>query len=278
MTQDKRPDPKPRKHPHLWQAYLWWDELMQMRKRHNLRISSIEAEKSNLDAQFERDMMETVHLDLLIDTAQKQMVGFGGLVGPVWEWLVSIKGIGDHSAAKLLAQFDDVGKFATVSKFWRFSGWGLDENKQIDRCRKGEKSPYNRRLKSECYLIAENFVRHQTPIYVDIYYAEKDHQRRKHPDVICTKCDGIGEQVGQKWRCSECKQANSNRALMFTPGHLDARAKRKMIKIFLQHLWVIWRESEGLPVSEPYVQAVLGHTHIIDYTMVVNNVSTLPKD
>lgn len=46
-------------------------------------------------------------------------------------------------------------------------------------------------------------------------------------------------------------------------GHLHNMALRKMIKLFLAHLWMVWREAEGLPVSEPYVQEKLGHTHII---------------
>jgi len=55
---DARPDPKPRKHPQLWQSYLFWNELVEMRKRHTLRISSIEKGKSNMDAQLEREFME----------------------------------------------------------------------------------------------------------------------------------------------------------------------------------------------------------------------------
>jgi len=42
-----------------------------------------------------------------------------------------------------------------------------------------------------------------------------------------------------------------------------------MGKIFLAHLWVKWREFEGLPVSQPYVQAILGHTHIIEPAQLV---------
>ena len=66
-SDDKRPDPKPRKNPHLWQAYLWWDELVEMRKRHNLRIMSIEAGKSNMDAGFEYDIIDDMRLDYFVE-------------------------------------------------------------------------------------------------------------------------------------------------------------------------------------------------------------------
>jgi hypothetical protein len=41
-------------------------------------------------------------------------------------------------------------------------------------------------------------------------------------------------------------------------------ARRKMVKIFLSHLWVKYREAEGLPISKPYALEYLeGHTHYI---------------
>lgn len=238
-TEDKRPDPKPRKHPQLWQSYLWWDELVQMRKRHLLRISSIEAGKSNLDAQFEHDMLDRIGLDIAIKDVKETMIGYGQDMKATWDWLTSIKGLAAGGlAAQLLAQFDDVGKFDTPSKFWSFAGWACRDG-QIDRCKKGEKSPYNRRLKSICWLIVDQFIKQQTPVYVDIYYAEKEQQRRKHPEPI--KENG-------KWK--------------FNDGHLHNRAIRYTAKRFLSHLYVKWREAEGLPVPKPYVEAILGHTNI----------------
>ncbi len=43
-------------------------------------------------------------------------------------------------------------------------------------------------------------------------------------------------------------------------GHVHMQAMRKMIKLFLSHLWLVWREAEGLPITEPYAYSVLGHT------------------
>jgi ribosomal protein L37AE/L43A len=252
---DKRPDPKPRKNSELWQAYLWWDEIMRMRQRHTLRLSSIDAGKSNLDGGTEEEFIGVI--EPLLKEAEKSLAAWGKTTGPIWDWLVGIKGIGKHTAAKLLAQYDDVGKFDTVSKFWTFAGYGLRDG-QIMRCVKGEKAPYNRRLKSELYLVAENFVRHQTPVYVDLYYAEKERQRRLHPEPVCRECGGVGEQKGQSWRCSECKAPGGK--LSFTPAHIDSRAKRKVAKIFLSHLWVKWREYEDLPVTLPYAFAVMEHS------------------
>ena len=257
---DKRPDPKPRKHPQLWQAYLWWHELVEMRKRHLLRISSIERGKSNLDAQFERDMMDTMQLDALVCQVKKTMINYGQAVGPVWNWMESIKGLAAGSlSAQLLARIDNIGAFSTVSKLWRFSGWAVI-NGEAERNKKGETSHFDRKLKAVCWNIADQFIKQQTPVYVDIYYEEKERQRRLHPEPLCRDCGAVVMQKGQNWRCPE----NGNHKTMFTPAHLHNRAIRKMIKIFLQHLWVQWRKAEGLPVSKPYVVAILGHTNVVE--------------
>jgi len=36
-------------------------------------------------------------------------------------------------------------------------------------------------------------------------------------------------------------------------------AMRKMIKLFLSHLWLIWRKAEGLSITAPYVHAIKKH-------------------
>jgi len=272
---DNRQDPKPRKNPHLWQAYLFWEELMLMRQRHNLRISSIERGKSNLDATYERSMLEgavtigkktyaTFHLDDTLEVARKIMVAYGSEL-PVWDWMTSVKGLGAGSqAAKILAMIDDIGRFDSVAKLWRYSGYGLyeyyqDDGKvvaptkgkekqgegpdaviveveptpkdswEITTCRdrgiKGYVLPYNKTLKSALYVMADGFIKQQTPVYIDLYYAEKKRQRALHPDKI-----------GKD----------------FSDGHINNRAIRKMIKEFTKDLWLQWRIAEGLPVTEAW--------------------------
>ena len=263
MTTDKRPDPKPRKNPHLWQAFLNWNEMMELRKRHVLRISSIDHGKSNMDAQFEHDYMEAMGVDTLIKNNVRVMIAAGRELGPVWTWITSIRGMASGSLpAQLLAQIDDPGKFATISKLWAFAGWAVRDGK-IDRPAMGEKMRYNRRLKSICYLCGDQFIRQQTPVYSDLYYDEKARQSRLHPDPVCVKCGGVAIQKGKRWQCGECGQCNTRGKLKYTPGHIDAMARRKMVKIFLQHVWIVWRQCDGLPVSEPWIQAIGGHTNIV---------------
>jgi rubredoxin len=258
---DQRPDPNPRKLAELWQAYQWWHEIEELRKGHLLRISSSEKGKSDMSAQFERDMMERLQIDHILKETRKIMIGYGETAGPIWDWVTSIRGLAaGGEAAKLLAQIDDIGKFPTISKLWRFAGYAVIDG-QIDRRTKGKKSPYNATLKAVLWRIVKlGFLCHRTPIYRDFYDEQYAADRRAHPDVVCSICGGTGEQRSQKWYCSQCGISNQGRKLTYTPGHIDARARRKTAKLFLSHLWVKWREFEGLPVSKPYIHTVGGHT------------------
>jgi hypothetical protein len=244
---------------------------MEMRKRHLLRISSIEAGKSNLDADFEREMIKAFDLDTMVDPTRKSqrevsvetiMLNAAKEV-PVWDWMTSIRGLAAGGlAAQLLAQIDDIGKFDTVSKLWRFAGYAVIDG-EIEHPEKGEKLHYNKTLKSLVYQASALFLKMQTSPYADIYYEEKDKQRQAHPVVICKECwtecrEGKNGDDHTTWRCPE----NSKHHPMFTPAHLHNRALRKVSKIFLSHLWLKWREAEGLPVSQPYAQAILGHSNL----------------
>ena len=172
--------------------------------------------------------------------------------GPVWDWITSIKGLGAGSlAAQLLAQIDDIAKFDTVSKLWRFCGYAVIGGK-AEKNTAGETSHYNAKLKSICYLVAEQFIRQQTPVYVDIYYSEKARQRAMFPTTICRMC-------GCAW--TDCQSKKTHKQL-YNDAHIHNRAWRKMVKIFLQNLWLVWRQTEGLSVSEPFA-ARLGHTHFV---------------
>ncbi len=46
-------------------------------------------------------------------------------------------------------------------------------------------------------------------------------------------------------------------------GHVHMMCMRRMIKLFVDHLWQVWREAEKLPVRQPYAVEYLGHSTII---------------
>jgi len=262
---DKRPDPKPRKHPQLWQTYLSWQEKDKTLSAHQQRIGSIEAGKSNMDAQLERDIIKTYHLVEHEKMARAQLIEYFHTCGPIANWLVSIRGLGsDYLAARLVALIDDPGKFATVSKLWRYCGLGVVDG-HAEHAVKGETRPNPGELKSLFlgkHQIAAQFIQHQTSPYYEYYCDYKARQQRKHPVPQCKQCHVDCVMKGTTWRCPECGATNQKLKLQWVPAHLDHMARRYMAKRFVADLWVTWRTIEGLPTGQPYVQAILGHTHI----------------
>jgi hypothetical protein len=214
----------------------------------------------------------------------------GGLNGQIetevkkyelYEHLVAIKGIGPGLAAKLMALID-ITKPNTVSQLWRHAGYGLSEywvdekgkvvapkvgkqfkerrvrKEQPDGTFKVEKEkyieavvpepeeswhletvrdrrikdwvcPYNNRLKTCLYLVARGLMRKGNP-YRIVYDVAREKYDTAHPE--------------------------------WSKGHQNDAARRKLIKVFLSHLWEVWRKLEGLPTRRLYVQEKLGHTTI----------------
>ena len=247
----------------LWQDYLWYNEVVEMRKRHNNRISAIEKGLTQMDKQVEINRMELFDLDSRKRHFGIQMVNSGETAGPIWEWVTSIKGLKSGVlAAQLLAQIDNIALSPTIASLWRFCGYAVFEGKAEP---KGSvKAPqdketgkhYNGKLKGVCFNIAESFIKQQTPVYVDIYYAEKLRQRELHPVAICRKCQiectiKVSNVKGKEIKTFICPN-NGKHVKDFSDQHLHYRGIRKMMKAFLKDLWFEWRKAEGLDIGEKW--------------------------
>ena len=183
---------------------------------------------------------------------------------PAWPWLERVRGIGPSLAARLLARLD-IDRAPTPSSFWSYCGLATvaaDMYRCVDcgyelslpagrevraghripgtsqpcpgalepmgqgarrvaqpRPTRGENAPYDREAKKLCYLIGISFVR-QGDAYRRYY-----HDQRARLDVA--KPDWI-------------------------PRRRHLTALRMTEKLFLAHLWLVWREELGLPVTAPY--------------------------
>jgi len=147
---------------------------------------------------------------------------------PIIELATEVKGVGVMLAAKVVAMVD-IQRAETVSALWKYAGYGVT-NGERDKPTKGEKLPYNKRLKTTCYLIGSSFLKSNSP-YRRIYDEAKEYYELNRPD--------------------------------WTKARRHNAAMRKMIKVWLSHLWEVWRKIEGLPTREIYVKEKLGHTHIL---------------
>jgi len=183
---------------------------------------------------------------------------------PAWPWLVRVRGLGPSLSARLLARLE-IERAPTPSSFWSYCGLATVAA-QLYRCSecgyevslpagrhlraahrvpdtarpcggqlapigegtrrvaqprpsRGENAPYDREAKKLCYLIGTSFVR-QGDAYRRYYNEQRARLDASKPDWI--------------------------------PRRRHLTALRMTEKLFLAHLWLVWREQLGLPVTAPY--------------------------
>jgi hypothetical protein len=163
------------------------------------------------------------------------------------KYLLKTKGVGPCIAGGVIAYMESPERFATISKLWAYAGFHTVDG-QAPRRAKGEKANWNPHLRRICWLAGESFVKVTKSPYRKLYDEFKAEYQRKFPDQIDS---------GKKSR-------DGKKIMRYTPAHIHAMAKRRVVKIWLSHIWIQWRKMEGLPVEPPWIIAKGGHTHMID--------------
>jgi hypothetical protein len=143
---------------------------------------------------------------------------------PVWEWAKDVKGLAEVSLATLL-QHIDIRRADTVSALWRYCGFGVIDGK-AERLVKGQRRAWNASAKVAVWRIINLQIMHSGP-YASVYREAKERYKRERSD--------------------------------WTDGHIEAASRRVAAKLFLSHLWEVWREAEGLPIRQPYVSTMEPH-------------------
>ncbi len=170
---------------------------------------------------------------------------------PLWSaFLEGVKGCGPLMSAVILSEFD-IRKAERISQFWALAGLDVaadgrgrgryaehlversyKDKDGKDQVKKG--ITFNPFLKTKLVGVLASCFLKQSPdgckyrrVYDDYKHRLENHE--KHKDK--------------------------------SKGHRHNMAMRYMVKVFLQDLWMAWRELEGLPITKPYHEAVLGHVH-----------------
>jgi hypothetical protein len=178
----------------------------------------------------------------------------------IGKWMLSICGIGPVIAAGLLAHID-IKKVHTAGAIQRYAG--LDPTCEW---KKGEKRPWNARLKVLCWKIGQSFVKcsnRESDVYGHIYKVRKEYEQEKnelgdYADQAAAKLKKF--KIGKD---TEAYQWYSQG--MLPPAHIQQRAERYAVKLFISHLFSVWYELDrGEKPPKPYAIAILNHAHEIE--------------
>ena len=218
------------------------------------RVAS-EVRQSHLAKRGERDP-ETDELHRRTKELEDYLDGkVAGLIKghPAYPWFSLVKGIGKENIGKVIGQIE-IDKAPTISALWKFAGFAV-ENGLAPKRTKGKKLSYNSRLRSMCWRVATSLLRAQGKFY-DYYLPQKDGYVQRHVN------QGLTIVPTTSLPLIEGKRVETEG--LISEGHVHNQAMRKMIKLFLSCLWLVWREAEGLPVTKPYAIDKLGHDSFID--------------
>jgi hypothetical protein len=177
------------------------------------------------------------------------------------KWAYDQIGIGPVLASGLSAHID-VTKANSISAVWKFSGLAPGYDKKI----KGVKLPYNARLKTLCWKVGESFCKvsgKENATYGRLYTEFKAEEIRRNETGLYAEA-AKRELAAKKFKAEDSVTKKRLLAGMLSDAHLHARAKRKAVKIFLSHYYVVGRQARGLAVRDPYVKTILHHDGIIE--------------
>lgn len=180
---------------------------------------------------------------------------------PVGAWMKGIIGIGPVLSAGLLANIN-ITRAPTVGHIWSFAGLNPDQ-----KWGKGQRRPFNARLKVICWKIGESFVKvsgNPKSLYGRLYAERKALEESRNSEGLLAPQAASKLEQFKIDKTTDAYKAYSTGKL--PPAHLHARAKRYAVKLFLAHLHGMWYEYYyGVPAPKPYVIEHLGHAHEITW-------------
>ena len=188
---------------------------------------------------------------------------------PTWPWLESVKGIGPTLSARLLARLR-IERAPTPSSFWQYCGLSTvpgDRYRCLDCAATitiaAGRTPPTRHHMQDGRACAAALIHDRAPeVRVAVRYATRG-QRRPFDAEARSLCHMIGTSFlrrGTRYR--RVYDARRERLEGQKPGwskmHRHLAAMRVMEKLFLAHLWMVWRGQTGAEVRLPYEVARRG--------------------
>ena len=202
-------------------------------------------------------------------------------------WLRHVPGVGPMLAAGLISVIDPISEVEKPSSLWKYSGQDVVDGKAPKKVR-GQKVTWNPFARTLCWKLGDSFVK-AGGYYREVYDRARAQEDNKAPFkvpvedaqgyLLAEKVGNIkkGEMIGRENIIKFRKQAKGRDDVLvtLTNMHKFNRAKRKAVKLFIAHLWAIWRDLDGLPTRVPYVVEKLGHKLIPPPT--VEQLKKVPK-
>lgn len=134
------------------------------------------------------------------------------------QYLCDIRGVGWLTAAQLTSQIN-IKKTRHLTNLIRMWGMATDDKGKAEAKRRGKRLGYPPKNKGIMFNLADCLIKANSP-YTWIFLKAR---------------------------------AKYNNHRDWNKRHTWLAARRIMCQVFLQHLWVVWRDLENLPINKPYI-------------------------
>ncbi len=175
---------------------------------------------------------------------------------PVARWAKSV-GVGPVIAAGLAAHID-MARCHTVGQIWRFAGFDPTQE-----WKKGMRCPWNANLKALCLKVGESIARSDN----DGEFYRRLYLQRQTQEAVANQGGRFADQAQRKL-ASFKSPGNANARTSYSKGklpptHVQARAKRWVVKLFLSHYHEVALRLAGQAPVKPFGTEVLSGTRYI---------------
>ncbi len=172
---------------------------------------------------------------------------------PIWKaFLDDVRGVGPAMGGVIIAEFN-IHKSKYVSSMWAYAGLDVGSDGRA-------------RSKRKEHLVDREYMKPNGELGTkkSITYNPFLHDKLLGvlADCLIKSSRKAGRYYGAYADTKHRLENHPKYKKGVTNGfHRERYAKRKMIKLFIQDLYVAWKEVEGLPAMPPYSVAKLGMDH-----------------
>lgn len=232
-----------------------YDDCQRMRIRQGNRVAACKRFKKPVEVCSAHYYQQFA---LLEENAAKNLIGYvKASPRRVVQWALEVDGAGPILVAGLAAHID-ITRAPHVSSLWRFAGQDPTEVRK-----KGQKRQHCAALKRICFLLGKSFVYQKNnpeARYAQLYVERKAQElERNVSGAFAAQAKEVlaAKHFEKKTVARKCYEAG-----LLPPAHLDARARRYAVKMFLSHWYEIdYEETYGKPPENPWIIGKEGHSH-----------------
>lgn len=225
------------------------------RKRANNQIKAMErqAEKQGTDPEPHILLDWLFNQSMVLENQIKRALDRYTRSHLMGRWMRQVVGIGPVISAGILANLETARD--TAGKVYAFAGIAGDGQKEWKR---GEKRPYNARLKVVCWHAGQSFMKLSNR--PDCFYGQ--HYRKRKAFEQAMSDSGQRTETAAQWlpRVKKTTEAFKHySAGRLPPSQIDGRARRYAVKLFLSHVNEVWLVKLGRKPPAPFAIGRLGH-------------------